>query len=225
MRRLLREILASVCAGSPLRRVICWRGPRNRRAVALTFDDGPRGESTLAILAILRGAGVRATFFLEGRWIEKDPALVARIAAEGHEIGNHAYEHGAGGLRAQVERCTRLMSEQGLRTRWFRPPLGRLGVGDLLWLARRGHRTVLWSFDTHDSMRHEGKWNGAPPDYAAIRPGDIILMHDDNPVCRAELPLVLEQLARRNIGCVTLSGLLAVAGNEHDYRQDPPRHR
>ena len=212
MKNLLRKGLAFMCAGSPLRRIICWRGPRKKCAVALTFDDGPRGQSTLAILGILRAAGVRATFFLEGKWIEKYPDVVAQISAAGHEIGNHGYEHGAGMLRAQVAQCDRLLAERGIRTRWFRPPLGKLGLSDLLWLAWRGYRTALWTFDTHDSMRHEGKWKGALPDWAAIRPGDIILMHDDNPVCRAELPLVLEHLLRRNIECVTLSGLLNVAG-------------
>lgn len=211
MKTRLRKMIAAVCAVSPLRRVICWHGPRSRRAVALTFDDGPRGDSTLAILAILRDAGVKATFFLEGKWIQKDPAMVARIAAEGHAIGNHAYEHGAGMLRAQVERCEGLLAGQGAQTRWFRPPLGRLGAGDLAWLIRRGYRTALWSFDAHDSMRHEGKWKGPPPDYASIRAGDIILMHDDNPVCRRELPELLRVLKELRLRAVTLPELMGEA--------------
>ncbi|MCH7978079.1 MAG: polysaccharide deacetylase family protein, partial [Acidobacteria bacterium] len=66
------------------------RGNPAAETIALTFDDGP-GEVTPLVLEILRKAGVRATFFLCGQNVERFPEHARRIAAEGHEIGNHTY--------------------------------------------------------------------------------------------------------------------------------------
>src|SRR5437868_1772723 len=69
-----------------------WRGPGTRRAIALTFDDGP-SESTPAILEILAQYKAPATFFLCGANVDRLPAIAREIAAAGNEIGNHSYLH------------------------------------------------------------------------------------------------------------------------------------
>jgi peptidoglycan/xylan/chitin deacetylase (PgdA/CDA1 family) len=69
-----------------------WRGPRDRRALALTFDDGP-GESTPEILEILAEHAVPATFFQCGANVDRLPEIAFEVAARGHEIGNHSYSH------------------------------------------------------------------------------------------------------------------------------------
>jgi peptidoglycan/xylan/chitin deacetylase (PgdA/CDA1 family) len=69
-----------------------WRGPRGRRALALTFDDGP-GESTPDILEILAEHHVPATFFQCGANVDRLPQIAREVAARGHEIGNHSYSH------------------------------------------------------------------------------------------------------------------------------------
>ena len=61
-------------------------------------------------------------------------------------------------------------------------------------------------------MRHEGKWAGGAPDYGAIRAGEIVLMHDDNPVCVAELPGLLDLLREKGLKPVTVSELLNKRG-------------
>jgi len=68
---------------------------------------------------------------------------------------------------------------------------------------------VIWSVDVHDSMRHEGKWLGPEPDYSRVTAGDIVLMHDDNPVCVDDLPRLIESLRAKNLIPVTVSELLA----------------
>src|SRR5215470_4883360 len=68
-------------------------GDRSRRRIALTFDDGPHPIHTPALLDALAELGAPATFFLVGRGVEAHPELVARIASEGHELGNHTYAH------------------------------------------------------------------------------------------------------------------------------------
>src|SRR5436853_6153019 len=67
-----------------------WRGRADTAAVALTFDDGP-SEDTERVLAVLDAYGVRATFFMVGRQVERFPQTARRVAASGHEIGNHSY--------------------------------------------------------------------------------------------------------------------------------------
>ncbi|MBI3070952.1 MAG: polysaccharide deacetylase family protein, partial [Deltaproteobacteria bacterium] len=70
-----------------------WRGPREKNAVAITFDDGPNGQITEAILDTLKRHNARATFFLLGRSVDAHPDVARRIAAEGHAIGTHTQNH------------------------------------------------------------------------------------------------------------------------------------
>jgi peptidoglycan/xylan/chitin deacetylase (PgdA/CDA1 family) len=205
-----KTIVQAVFAVRPFSRLICWRGSRRGRRIGLSFDDGPRPEFTPAVLDILAGAGVKATFFVEGRWVAKHPELVRRVVEEGHEVGNHGFDHDGGDVTRQAERGAAALNEAGIVAALFRPSLGRMRAGDVVRLKRRGYRTVIWSFDAHDSMRFEGKWRGAAPDYSAIRAGDIVLMHDDNPVCVAELPRLLAALGRRGLRPATVGELLGV---------------
>ena len=74
-------------------RGVYWHGNRDKKMVALTFDDGPHRKCTPLILDILKMSGVRATFFLVGDKILPNKDIVKRIISEGHEIGNHTYSH------------------------------------------------------------------------------------------------------------------------------------
>ncbi|MCX7590863.1 MAG: polysaccharide deacetylase family protein [Kiritimatiellae bacterium] len=194
-----------------LRRRLCWHGSRLGRQVAITFDDGPNEHTTLRVLDVLRGRGVKATFFVLGREVAKWPHVVRAVADAGHEIGIHGHDHRPENFLQQLRRCEEQLAALDIRPSVLRPPAGVLrGVEmfRLLW-GRRKYPTVLWSFDAHDSMRHEKKWAGARPIYDAIRPGEIILLHDDNPVCLAELPELLQVVADRHLEPVTVSEMLA----------------
>src|SRR5205085_2357420 len=69
------------------------RGSHNLPEVALTFDDGLHSESRGQILDTLKRFGVKATFFDVGRRMEENPELLRRTLAEGHEVGNHSFNH------------------------------------------------------------------------------------------------------------------------------------
>lgn len=73
--------------------IVYCRGNPHLREVALTFDDGPCEPYTGEILDILKGYNVKATFFMVGRNVDKFPETAKRVAAGGHEIGNHTYSH------------------------------------------------------------------------------------------------------------------------------------
>ncbi len=207
-KRALKKSVREVCSRTPLARLLTWHGNRARPQVALTFDDGPDARYTPEVLDILARHGAVATFFLLGRNVESQAELVQHIAGAGHEIGIHGYDHTVRDLAGQTDQTRRLLDRLAIQTDLFRPPGGALLPSAQWWMARQRLRTVMWSYDLHDSMRHEGKASVRTP-LAAIGPGDIVLMHDDNPVCTGELPELLAWLADRDLTPVTVSQLLA----------------
>jgi peptidoglycan/xylan/chitin deacetylase (PgdA/CDA1 family) len=133
-----------------------WRGPSDRRVVALTFDDGP-SEGTPQILEILARYGLKATFFQCGANVERLPEIARAVHEAGHAIGNHTYSH-----PRLYFRSARFMEEElrlgqdaieehaGVRPRWFRAPYGArwFGVGE----AQRRLKLmgVMWTVIGYD---------------------------------------------------------------------------
>jgi peptidoglycan/xylan/chitin deacetylase (PgdA/CDA1 family) len=166
----------------------------------LTFDDGPHPDHTPAVLERLAAHGVRAAFFLVGQRIS-DPALVQRIVDAGHLLGNHTFAHALPRwyhLAAPVA-DVRACQEEVPGATLFRPPLGRLTPG--LWLAARRLKLecVNWSLDS-------GDWRCRSAADAAqcatevleqVRPGDIILFHDDHRWIGPILDVVLPEIKER----------------------------
>lgn len=184
--------------------------------VALTLDDGPVEAGTEPVLAILERAGVRATFFLVGRQVERQPELVRRIVAAGHEVANHSYTHRRmiGSSEAHYEdeiaRTAAALRREGARgPLLFRPPFGKKLFGLPRAVARLGHRMIMWDVGEPDLED--------PRAYAAsiverARPGSIILMHvmyRNNEVARQALPLVIDGLRAKGLRVVTVGELLA----------------
>lgn len=151
------------------------------KLVALTYDDGPHPEYTPALLDILQRYRARATFFVVGSTALTLEDIVFRIEAEGHELGNHSWDHTSLcllGLR-QKTRQIRLCdsSLKPYRTNFVRPPFGHLDAGTRLLLFCRGRVPVTWSLAARDWLD-----TSAEDMFAAmenkIKPGCIILMHD-----------------------------------------------
>ncbi len=170
--------------------------------VLLTFDDGPHREHTPAVLERLAQYNHTAAFFLVGKRIA-EPTLVQQIADAGHSLGNHTFSHGIPNWSdialslADVRRCQELITTATL----FRPPLGRLTPG--LWLAARrcGLRIVNWSLDSGDwRCRSEADAATCAAEVLKlVRPGDVILFHDDHrwigPILDVVMPALANQLA------------------------------
>ncbi len=140
---------------------IVWRVKTNRKVVALTLDDGPDPKYTPFVLDLARRERIKLTFFLIGREIEAHPDLARQEVAQGHQIGNHTWDHPEMTLEgerqdiAEIERCEDAIERiSGRRTRLFRPPGGdyaspgdtairrrvlrRVGNGGII-LAHTGH--------------------------------------------------------------------------------------
>lgn len=161
------------------------KGVRDDTSVSLTFDDGP-GIATPFILDELKAAGILATFFLCAQNVERFPELARRIAAEGHEIGNHTYSHPLlfwktpGRIAWEITRAQQIIEQAtGCRPRLFRPPYGVRWFGLFPILAANGLRTVMWSVSGADwavpARQIAGRVIGG------TSPGSIVLLHDGVP--------------------------------------------
>lgn len=165
------------------------RGDSSRRALALTFDDGP-GQATPALLAALSELRVQASFFCTGAAANESPQLIARMLSEGHEVGNHSQAHlDARGIGAQdwfareVAPAAACLREAGWaeRPRMFRPAYGEIDEAQYDALASAGYAVIGWSVDPRDWLEPDA------PGYvscvvesvlARIHPGAIVLLHD-----------------------------------------------
>lgn len=185
------------------RRLFMTSGPPVARSLALTFDDGPDPVHTPAVLDRLHALGVRATFFVIGRKAEEQPALVARIVEEGHELGHHSYSHGPPGetsalrLLSEARRTSALLLRLvGRRPVLYRPPHGKLTPGKLLGLWGLGQTIVLWNRDPRDyasgSASSVRLWFEREP----LSSGDIILLHDVHPHVVPALEALAERVQR-----------------------------
>jgi peptidoglycan/xylan/chitin deacetylase (PgdA/CDA1 family) len=201
---------------------LTFNGPRSRRTVALTFDDGPSLRYTPRILEILNRAKVKATFFILGKHVRGRVDLLREMLRSGHEIANHSFRHpeypGGGELRV-TNRLIRTAT--GFTPCQFRPPYGLVNGKVLTGAARNGLRTVLWDVESLDS-RHPG----APAVRANVlnysQPGSIVLMHDGgkHPETVAALPGILAGMRARGFNFTTVTQLL---GGRFRHRARPPR--
>jgi len=182
------------------------------RLVTFTFDDGPSSMTTPSILRALHQYGVRATFFLIGRYLDGDEPraesareVVREILRAGHVVGNHTHDHtlltsvphtraleqmdqGA----ASIERVT------GSRPVFFRPPYGRVDPFTQEAIAARAWELVLWSVEAQDMLTDDPTQLAASIEGQIERNGGgVVLLHDVRPSTVAALPRILAWLDAR----------------------------
>jgi peptidoglycan/xylan/chitin deacetylase (PgdA/CDA1 family) len=174
------------------------RQPTTPRRVHLTFDDGPSAETTPQLLDHLGESGIKATFFVVGRNIENASgrAIVERMAAEGHQIGNHSYSHpnltklDGARIEQEIKQTEDLIGPLDNGTKLFRPPFG-FHNGDVDRAAEAlGYKSVLWDLCAWDWRPHyqNRRWvSHIVRRIAAGRQG-IVLAHDVIPSTVAHVP-------------------------------------
>ena len=189
------------------------------RGVALTFDDGPHPSGTPAVLGALERCGARATFFLVGEQVRRDPSLAREIVAAGHAVALHGDRH-----RCQLRLTPAMLDDDLARVAatvaeatdvaptLYRPPYGVFSAAGLALVRRRGWRDLLWS-------RWGCDWRARTTSAAIARratrdlsAGDVILLHDADTYSAAgswrrtaqALPAVLEAVERAGLQTVAL---------------------
>jgi peptidoglycan/xylan/chitin deacetylase (PgdA/CDA1 family) len=168
------------------------------------------------LLEILAAAGAGATFFVVGSEAERRPDLVARIASEGHDLGNHSYSHrhpaelDLPGFHLEVERGSDVISAVAGPVRFFRPPYGKRWREAADICSGLGLRSVLWSVDSGDTKLGSAA-QIVREVVGHVEPGDIVLMHDGGARRQRTIDAtreILVELGRKGYKFVTLSELL-----------------
>lgn len=196
------------------RQVPIYRVDVPEKKVAISFDAMWGTERTDRLLAVLRRHNVKTTFFLAGYWLEKNPDYVRKIAAEGHEMGNHSYTHphmanlSPNQIREELEKTHALIKQLTNQDSFlFRPPFGEYNDRVIEGAAELGYYTIQWSVDSLD-------WKNVSKDdivrriLQGIKPGDIILFHNDGLHTAAAVDEILTQLLHRGYQVVPVSQLI-----------------
>jgi peptidoglycan-N-acetylglucosamine deacetylase len=204
----LRPVRAVGCTGGSAGLVT--NGPRERKVVALTFDDGP-SDYTGDFLQVLREKGVHGTFFEIGQEMPGREDVMRQILAEGNELGDHTMNHVEYPGYAQIAgAAARIRAYTHFKPCLFRPPGGGVNSSVVATAGSLGMRTINWDVDPRD-------WSlpGTEAIYSSIvghaRNGSIILMHDGGgprSETLAALPRIIDTLRARGFGFATVSELL-----------------
>ena len=183
--------------------------------VALTFDDGPRYNTTGPLLDGLAKRGVVATFFVIGRQVEGNEDLICRMAADGHQIGNHTYSHVAlqdldpDAVVEEIQKTEVVLEHLvGEREFWLRPPYGLI---DSSRAALVDTPMVYWTVDPED-------WRILDSDRVAeavvskVESGDVVLLHDFYPTSVEAALEIVDRLAAEGYTFVTVEQLFRING-------------
>ncbi|NWO14100.1 polysaccharide deacetylase family protein [Virgibacillus sp.] len=183
----------------------------NQKRVALTFDDGPHPQNTPKVLDLLKQYNAKATFFMLGNKVTANATVVKRMKDEGHELGNHTWDHkdltklGVAGIRREIEQTNEaIRNAAGKNPTLFRPPYGATN-GNIEKIV--GLPSILWTVDTRD-------WESLDP--VAIlnevkshtTDGSILLMHDIHTSTVNGLKSVLDYLVGEGYEFVTVSEII-----------------
>jgi len=181
---------------------------------ALTFDDGPHVQGTPAVLEILAAAGVKATFFLVGEQVRRNPALAREILAAGHGVAVHCDRHrnllrlAPWQVREDIARALASIEDAtGHSPRLYRPPYGVLNASALRVTRARGWRTLLWSQWGRDWEARATAASIVERVTDGVEEGSVLLLHDADDYSApgswrrtvAALPRVLDALAERGL--------------------------
>jgi len=192
---------------------------KNKKVVALTFDDGPDGNTTPQALDILAKYKIKATFFVQGKNIAGNEAILKRMQAEGHEVGNHSWNHPVL-TQLSLEDAKKQITDTedaiknvlGKSSKLMRPPYGAISddIRNSLDLS-----FILWDVDSLD-WKSKNEASIFTEIQHQTSDGAIILLHDIHQPSVNSLPKVIEYLQEQGYSFVTVSELLNTRLKPHE---------
>lgn len=185
------------------------------KKAAITFDCAWGDSDIPSIMDTLKKEGIKATFFIVGQWAEKYPDTVRLIAREGHDIANHSYSHlrmgtlDRGKIKSEILKCgTVLESLSGQTIDLFRAPYGDYNSNVVTTAKSLGYYTIQWNVDSLDWRTGISKQEISDRIYRKIKPGSIILFHNDTPHTANILPEIITNLKDKGYVFLPVSKLI-----------------
>jgi len=197
-------------------------GETDKKAITLTFDDGPDSENTPQILDILAKFRIKAAFFVIGKKIKGNEEILKKMANEGHIIGNHTWSHtylwdfySPGRMADEIER--NIMETEritGKRMKFFRPPYGVINPMVAKAIRKTGVRVVAWSFRSFDTAATNPA-SLYDKTLCKTKPGDIMLFHDSPVLTAGILEKIIVSLQERGFNFIPLDEMLNLQAYEN----------
>ncbi len=158
--------------------------PRNKKHVALTFDDGPHSQNTPRVLEVLKKHQVKAIFFVIGKNIQQNEVVMNQIISEGHQIGNHSFSHhnwidvwSTKKVTEDFVHCQKLIQGFQPDSNLFRPPYGVTNPNIAKAVKILRLQSIGWNVRSYDtSIKDVEKIKQRV--LSKLNPGAIILLHD-----------------------------------------------
>lgn len=186
----------------------------DEKRIAISFDAAWGADKTDELLGILDEYGIKTTFFLVAFWLERYPEVAARIAAAGHEIGNHSATHphmaslSTEQMKFELQSTHQLIKETTQQeANLFRPPFGEYNNLLLDTVEQLGYHTIQWSIDSLD-WRPTTSADIVQRVTSKIAPGAIVLFHNNAEHTPAALRPILDYCRQEGYEVVPISELL-----------------
>lgn len=180
-----------------------WSVPNKEKKIYLTFDDGPIPEVTPWVLDVLQDHDIKATFFCIGDNVKKHPEVLDRIIKEGHQIGNHTYNHLKGWnttVKNYIDNVARATEVLPVPCTLFRPPYGKIKLKQSTILRQKGFKIVMWDVLSMDYDANIPKEVCLKNVIDHVEDGSIIVFHDSLKAyknLKYTLPIAIEILKAR----------------------------
>lgn len=191
-----------------------YKGNPEKPMVSFIINVAWGNEYLSDMLATLKKHQVKATFFLEGRWVRENPELAKMIVDAGHEVGNHSFSHpnmktlSSEKIREELNQTNKVIEATTKKSvRWFAPPSGSYRDETVQIADELGLGTIMWTLDTID-------WQKPSPNtiinriIPKLHNGAIILMHPTDPTSKA-LDQLIQETKKKNYMISTISDLMS----------------
>lgn len=197
--------------------------------VSITFDCAWGADDIPVILNVLKEKNVKATFFLVGEWVKRNPEAARMIAEQGHDVANHSENHfkmsalSREKIKKEITDCTDTIRETtGVTTDLFRAPYGDYDEKVISIAKQAGYYTIQWSLDSLD-WKQSISQEAILKRVSGVKSGDILLFHNDTPHTDKILGKVIDLIKDRGLNPVPVSELIIRDNYEilHDGRQVP----
>lgn len=190
-----------------------YRGHPDKPIVGFIINVAWGNEYLSNMLETLKKHNIHVTFFLEGKWVQKNPNLAQMIVAAGHEIGNHSFSHpdmkilSSSRTREELIQTNKVIkATTGIVPKWFAPPSGSYRDETVSIASELNMGTIMWSVDTID-------WQKPTVDtllsrvLGKVHNGALILMHPTDSTSKS-LEYLINKLKQKNLQIGTVSEVL-----------------